>query len=200
MSLQLEDVQRTALEQDQNFVLTLFVMIAFVMAWLPIIVVHFIPASVIHPADTATIKFALIWLAIGGQSSKWLIYMFTNSEFRKYFCIPCLGKEPDDYDDEETIREPGCCRKLFCAPCLMVAKRPNQDFQRHSLVIPQPVQRVSATHMARATSMQAPPHSLSYSYYPNGRSESMGMGQPFVQQQKLPEYGSFARIPVGFWR
>lgn len=67
---ELEDVQRTALETDQNFVVTLFVMIAFVLAWLPLLVVHFIPASVLHPADTATIKFALVWLAIGGEQGR----------------------------------------------------------------------------------------------------------------------------------
>ncbi|KAI1724153.1 7 transmembrane receptor (rhodopsin family) domain-containing protein [Ditylenchus destructor] len=86
---ELEDSQRTTIETDENFVVTRFVLVAFVLAWVPIIVVQFLPSYLIHPADSATMKFAFMWLAIGGSSSKLLIYLFTNREFRKSFCSVC---------------------------------------------------------------------------------------------------------------
>ncbi|CAD5235419.1 unnamed protein product [Bursaphelenchus xylophilus] len=192
---ELEDTQRTALETDQNFVVTLFVVISFCLAWFPIVAVHFVPESLLHPADTATIKFALIWLAIGGQSSKWLIYMFTNREFRKHFCIPCLGKDIDDLTDSEIEEGPSCFRKLFCAPCYLLTKpRPAAAATPHSAMIPQPVQRVSAAQMARTASLTPQMHQ-SYSYYNNSNGASPAMA---ITAKRLPEYGSFAQIPAGF--
>ncbi|CAD5228396.1 unnamed protein product [Bursaphelenchus okinawaensis] len=193
---ELEDIQRTALETDQNFVVTLFVVISFILAWCPIVAVHFVPESLLHPADTATIKFALIWLAIGGQSSKWLIYMFTNREFRRHFCIPCLGKDIDDpMDSEAEIHSPGCLKKLFCLPCYLMSKRePVRVVHHRSSMIPQPVQRVSAAQMARTASLTPHMHQ-SYSYYngSNGASPSM-----VIAPKRQLEYGSFAQIPAGF--
>lgn len=104
------------METDANFIVTLFVLISFILAWFPIVVVQFLPTYLIHPADSATMQFAFMWLAIGGSAAKLLIYLFTNREFRKSFCSLCfrlgprlvygengLAIDDEDYDDEENM-------------------------------------------------------------------------------------------------
>lgn len=49
------------------------------------------PSFLIHPADSATMKFAFMWLAIGGSSTKILIYTFTHREFRRSLCSLCIN-------------------------------------------------------------------------------------------------------------
>ncbi|OZC10154.1 7 transmembrane receptor [Onchocerca flexuosa] len=78
----LEDSQRLLLETDHNFALSFFVLIAFILSWLPIIAVRFVPQSLLSPADLSTVDFVFAWLAIGGSSSKLLISLFINQEFR----------------------------------------------------------------------------------------------------------------------
>lgn len=99
------------METDNNFIVTLFILISFTLAWSPIVVLQFLPTYLIHPADSATMKFAFMWLAIGGSAAKLLIYLFTNREFRKSFFSLCFRLGPrivyedeglaiNDFDDE----------------------------------------------------------------------------------------------------
>uniref|UniRef100_A0A915AT99 G-protein coupled receptors family 1 profile domain-containing protein n=1 Tax=Parascaris univalens TaxID=6257 RepID=A0A915AT99_PARUN len=78
----LEDSQRMLLETDHNFAMTFFVLIAFCLSWLPVIVVRAMPETMLGAADSATVNFVFVWLAIGGPSSKLLISLFINREFR----------------------------------------------------------------------------------------------------------------------
>ncbi|KAL3990268.1 7 transmembrane receptor (rhodopsin family) protein [Acanthocheilonema viteae] len=88
----LEDNQRLLLETDHNFALSFFVLIAFILSWLPVIAVRFVPQSMLSPADLSTVDFVFVWLAIGGPSSKLLISLFINQEFRAALgqCISAL--------------------------------------------------------------------------------------------------------------
>ncbi|KAL7080202.1 hypothetical protein ACQ4LE_000313, partial [Meloidogyne hapla] len=87
---ELEDIQRSILETDQNFVITLFILISFVLSWLPLIIFQFLPSHLLDNNDAGVMKFAFTWLAIGGGSSKLLIYSFTSKQFRhSLFC--CRG-------------------------------------------------------------------------------------------------------------
>lgn len=83
---ELEDLQRSILETDQNFVISLFILISFVLSWLPIIALQFFPSQLLDHADSAVMRFAFTWLAIGGGSSKLLIYSFTSKQFRQSIC------------------------------------------------------------------------------------------------------------------
>uniref|UniRef100_A0A914CYP5 G-protein coupled receptors family 1 profile domain-containing protein n=2 Tax=Acrobeloides nanus TaxID=290746 RepID=A0A914CYP5_9BILA len=130
---ELEDSQRAALELDQNFVVTLFVVICFTLSWSPIVILQFLPSDLIDPTDTETIRFIFMWLAIGGSSSKLLIYMFINPEFRRTFFAPCTGEVVNDDDDEEFgPRSRGLfatlcccyCQKLCCCCCLHPSDHP----------------------------------------------------------------------------
>ncbi|VDK52548.1 unnamed protein product [Anisakis simplex] len=78
----LEDSQRALLETDHNFAVAFFVLISFCLSWLPVIVVRVLPETVLSGADSATVNFVFVWLAIGGPSSKLLISLFINREFR----------------------------------------------------------------------------------------------------------------------
>lgn len=80
------------LETDHNFALSFFVLIAFILSWLPVIVVRFVPQTMLSAADLATVDFVFVWLAIGGPSSKLLISLFINQEFRAALgqCISAL--------------------------------------------------------------------------------------------------------------
>uniref|UniRef100_A0A914I8L4 Ubiquitin carboxyl-terminal hydrolase n=1 Tax=Globodera rostochiensis TaxID=31243 RepID=A0A914I8L4_GLORO len=83
---ELEDLQRTILDTDQNFIISLFILISFLLSWLPIIVFQFLPKSLLSQADLSMMQFAFSWLAIGGGSSKLLIFSFTSNEFRQFLC------------------------------------------------------------------------------------------------------------------
>nr|CAD2150227.1 unnamed protein product [Meloidogyne enterolobii] len=87
---ELEDIQRSILETDQNFVITLFILISFVLSWLPLIIFQFLPSQLLDNNDAGVMKFAFTWLAIGGGSSKLLIYSFTSKQFRHSLCC-CKG-------------------------------------------------------------------------------------------------------------
>ncbi|WKY15241.1 hypothetical protein Q1695_000600 [Nippostrongylus brasiliensis] len=81
---QLEDSQRMVIETDPNFVLTMFLLVAFVLSWLPLLCLkvfeYFIPPQA--DADLSLATFIFVWLAIAGPSAKFLIYMFINGAFR----------------------------------------------------------------------------------------------------------------------
>uniref|UniRef100_A0A914PJG4 G-protein coupled receptors family 1 profile domain-containing protein n=1 Tax=Panagrolaimus davidi TaxID=227884 RepID=A0A914PJG4_9BILA len=66
-------------------------MICFALSWLPIIITQFIPTTLLSSADIGTMKFAFMWLGIGCPSSKLLIFIFINPEFRRTFCALCTG-------------------------------------------------------------------------------------------------------------
>ncbi|PIO68770.1 hypothetical protein TELCIR_09428 [Teladorsagia circumcincta] len=91
---QLEDSQRMVIETDPNFVLTMFLLVAFVLSWLPLLCLkvfeYFIPPQA--DADLSLATFIFVWLAIAGPSAKFLIYMFINGAFRSSFLSwrPCL--------------------------------------------------------------------------------------------------------------
>ncbi|KAL3093136.1 hypothetical protein niasHT_022586 [Heterodera trifolii] len=83
---ELEDLQRTILDTDPNFVISLFILVSFLLSWLPIIVFQLLPNSLVGQSDLSMMQFAFSWLAIGGGSSKLLIYSFTSTEFRRFLC------------------------------------------------------------------------------------------------------------------
>ncbi|CAJ0583294.1 unnamed protein product, partial [Mesorhabditis spiculigera] len=90
----LEDNQRTVIETDPNFVLTMFLLIAFALSWMPLLGLkvagHF--GQIESYMDVNMASFIFVWLAIAGPSSKFLIYMFINGAFRKAVLQwrPCL--------------------------------------------------------------------------------------------------------------
>ncbi|WKY15242.1 hypothetical protein Q1695_000600 [Nippostrongylus brasiliensis] len=92
---QLEDSQRMVIETDPNFVLTMFLLVAFVLSWLPLLCLkvfeYFIPPQA--DADLSLATFIFVWLAIAGPSAKFLIYMFINGAFRSSFLSwrPCIS-------------------------------------------------------------------------------------------------------------
>ncbi|KAK6761130.1 hypothetical protein RB195_022264 [Necator americanus] len=91
---QLEDSQRMIIETDPNFVLTMFLLVAFVLSWLPLLCLkvfeYFVPPQ--SDADLSLATFIFVWLAIAGPSAKFLIYMFINGAFRTSFLSwrPCV--------------------------------------------------------------------------------------------------------------
>ncbi|KAI6244115.1 G-PROTEIN-RECEP-F1-2 domain-containing protein [Aphelenchoides fujianensis] len=181
---ELEDIQRTALQTDQNFFVTLFVVIAFFLAWLPIVVVHFIPSALMHPADKANMKFAFVWLAIGGSSSKWLIHMFINREFRRSFCIPCIGREVDASDD---LDEPAPPPRKSCVTicCFCLPKPP-----------PRPVRHAVRSLPNANSYLQFPSEPVPRASFGNFNGGThLAMTEPFFGARGYNEYGTIARMP-----
>ncbi|GMT32471.1 hypothetical protein PFISCL1PPCAC_23768, partial [Pristionchus fissidentatus] len=85
---ELDDSQRVIIETDPNFVLTIFVMVAFVLSWLPLLSLKIFSAFVPPPEaseELSLVSFIFTWLAIAGPSSKFLCYMFCNPIFRRSF-------------------------------------------------------------------------------------------------------------------
>ncbi|KAI6209503.1 hypothetical protein M3Y96_00228100 [Aphelenchoides besseyi] len=191
---ELEDVQRSALQTDQNFVVTMFVIVAFFLSWLPIIIVHFIPSSLMHPADTATMKFAFIWLAIGGSSSKFLVHIFVNREFRRSFCIPCFGREIDTSDEMDEMGDVVPTRSKSCAQiccfCLPKLSAPPQL---------RPRQHHQSLAMNSSSYFPFPPDTHQRESFNNfnGGTHSIALTEPFVGARNHFEYGTMARIPSG---
>lgn len=109
--------------------------------------------------------------------------MFTNREFRKQFCVPCLGAEPEDLLEQlEQEQRRGLCRRLCCLPCSLAAKRhpgPGQALRSPLQPEQQPLGQGAGC---------APPR--------NGRPHRSpaAHGQHFG----LSDYGSFAQLPAGF--
>ncbi|GMR29898.1 hypothetical protein PMAYCL1PPCAC_00093, partial [Pristionchus mayeri] len=93
---ELDDSQRAIIETDPNFVLTIFVMVAFVLSWLPLLALKIFSAFSPPPTEAteeiSLVSFIFIWLAIAGPSSKFLCYMFCNPIFRRSFlrCLSCF--------------------------------------------------------------------------------------------------------------
>ncbi|PAV80742.1 hypothetical protein WR25_03334 isoform H [Diploscapter pachys] len=90
----LEENQRAMIENDPNFILTLFLLVAFILSWLPLLALKIyeylwpVPPDI----DLSMITFIFTWLGIMGPSSRFLIYMFTNGTFRRSVVelSPCL--------------------------------------------------------------------------------------------------------------
>uniref|UniRef100_A0AC34PYK7 G-protein coupled receptors family 1 profile domain-containing protein n=1 Tax=Panagrolaimus sp. JU765 TaxID=591449 RepID=A0AC34PYK7_9BILA len=55
---ELEDIQKTIIENDRNFIVTVFTFIVFALSWMPIIVLLLLPANLVPPSDAATMKYA----------------------------------------------------------------------------------------------------------------------------------------------
>uniref|UniRef100_A0AC34FPR4 G-protein coupled receptors family 1 profile domain-containing protein n=1 Tax=Panagrolaimus sp. ES5 TaxID=591445 RepID=A0AC34FPR4_9BILA len=137
---ELEDTQKSIIENDRNFVVSVFVMICFALSWLPIIITQFLPSTLLSSADVGTMKFAFMWLGIGAPSSKILIFIFINPEFRRTFCALCTGMtavsssanaESTSYSSLDFIdccipEQRSClssmCCCLFCGCCICFRK------------------------------------------------------------------------------
>lgn len=79
------------IETDHNFPVAFFILIAFCLSWTPLIVALFLPDSTFSAADAATVNFVFVWFAIGGPSSKLLVLIIVNHEFRLGICSLCLS-------------------------------------------------------------------------------------------------------------
>ncbi|CEF70555.1 Dopamine/Ecdysteroid receptor [Strongyloides ratti] len=100
----LEDSQRMLLETDHNFILSFFILICFILSWLPLIILQLIPLTLVSENDFGTMTFVFVWLALGGPTSKILIYLFINPEFRRSFTRRytwCCCVEDDDDQFQE---------------------------------------------------------------------------------------------------
>ncbi|CAD6189052.1 unnamed protein product [Caenorhabditis auriculariae] len=105
----LDDIQRMVIETDPNFVLTIFLLVSFVLSWLPLLCLKIYEYLVIPQTDSdlSMVTFIFVWLAIAGPCCKFLIYMFINSSFRKSLvsslaCTICCSSERQsryDYHD-----------------------------------------------------------------------------------------------------
>lgn len=191
----MEDIQRSAIETDHNFVVTLFVIVSFFLAWLPIVVVHFIPESLINPSDIATMKFSFVWMAIGCSSIKFLIFIFTNKEFRQSLCMPCLDRESDVFPgaaDENFIsgQVPRRRKLLWRFLCFCCPEKPSRSVA---------VQRRRYGGNDNASSSQLHPFQSEFienpSNYFNGGVNS-SITKPFVGT-RYQNYGSVG-FPPGF--
>uniref|UniRef100_A0A7E4UWV0 G_PROTEIN_RECEP_F1_2 domain-containing protein n=1 Tax=Panagrellus redivivus TaxID=6233 RepID=A0A7E4UWV0_PANRE len=191
---ELEDIQKVIIDNDKNFVVTMFTVICFILSWSPFVILNLLPVSLMPAADMATIKFAFMWLAIGGSSSKLLIFFFINPEFRRTFCQLCTGVAPNSesasYGSAEFIdccapgRKPCwttalCC--LFCGCCLCIRRICfccyGRDYdQRNNVSSPVIDERVSSM------------------IQPNQHQQQRGL----VSSRQQPEYGSFTRFATGY--
>lgn len=134
----MEDIQKSIIENDRNFVVSMFVMICFALSWLPIIITVLLPSTLLSSSDVGTMKFAFMWLGIGGSSSKLLIFFFINPEFRRTFCAICTGmtatstnSESASYSSLDFIEccipeqrswMASLCCCLFCGCCICARK------------------------------------------------------------------------------
>jgi hypothetical protein len=183
------------------------VIVSFFLAWLPITVVHFIPESIVNPADIATMKFSFVWMAIGVCSIKLLIFIFINREFRQYLC--CAGRENDTSEDEDDPRPPprSLLKKICCFCCPEKVPMPsNPPAVRH----PRYTRNQTASNpqlRSFRSEFETPMRNSSigsYNYY-NGGSTSMmipkhssfSSGARYSNQQ-ITGYGSITQLPPGF--
>ena len=154
-------------------------MVVFVLSWMPIVILLMLPSSWIPSEDTATMKFAFMWLAVGGSSSKLLIFFFINAEFRRTFYALCTGNVYSDSSSYGSSEFVGCCLPenrtfltsfaccLFCGCCIFWRKACCCDSERTHI-------RDSPIHHQRA------------------------IPQSLVNSRHLPEYGSFSRYATGY--
>ncbi|UMM43624.1 hypothetical protein L5515_019057 [Caenorhabditis briggsae] len=94
----LDDSQRNVVETDPNFVLTGFLFVTFFLSWLPLITLKLLEL-IWGPfdMDLSMVTFFFVWLAVSGPCCKFLIYMFTNHQFRSSFltyisCTMCCAR------------------------------------------------------------------------------------------------------------
>jgi hypothetical protein len=202
-TLQLEDVQRSAIETDQNFVVTLFVIVSFFLAWLPIIILHFLPDSWINPADVAIMRFSFVWMAIGCCSVKFLIFVFTNRDFRQHLCTPCLGGDGDMFveaADEQftsvrTQQHSSLVYRLFCFCCPRKPSRPvvqKQRYGRNETTTNSQLRSFRPTDFDSTRNLP----SNSFGYYPNGGATS-AVTKPLAGA-RYSGYGTLTQLPPGF--
>ncbi|KAE9549004.1 hypothetical protein FO519_007777 [Halicephalobus sp. NKZ332] len=176
---ELEDIQRTIIDNDRNFIVTVFTMVVFVLSWMPIVILLMLPSSWVPPEDASTMKFAFMWLAVGGSSSKLLIFFFINSEFRKTFYALCTGNVYSDSSSYGSSEFVGCCLPenrsfltslvccFFCGCCIFWRKACCCDSHRTYI-------RSSPVHHQQI------------------------IPQNLVNSRHLPEYGSFSRYATGY--
>ncbi|KAI6191631.1 Dopamine/Ecdysteroid receptor [Aphelenchoides bicaudatus] len=192
---ELEDVQRSAIETDHNFVVTLFVVISFFLAWLPIIVLHFLPETWTNAADIATMKFTFVWLGIGCCSVKFLIYIFINRDFRQNLCI-CFNRDDfaavDENFSTRSHQRLSFFSRIFCFCCPQ--KPPAVQRQRYG--------RSDTTSNSQLHSFRTTEHdtarnlpSNSYGYYHNGGTNLAT--KPLAGSQ-YAGYGTLTKLPPGF--
>jgi hypothetical protein len=198
----LEDVQRSAIETDSNFVVTLFVIVSFFLAWLPIVILHFLPETWINPADTATMKFSFVWMGIGCCSLKFLIFLFINRDFREYFCAPCLGQEAEFYGSADenfsttrTHHQPGILSRLFCFCCPRKQSQPPVQRQRYGRNETTTNSQLRSFQHTEFDSTRNLP-SNSFGYYPNG-SANATVTKPLASA-RYTGYGTLTQLPPGF--
>lgn len=79
----LEDNQKALLETDPSYMMTFFVILTFVVSWLPWFALRAYETLFRHDLHSKPLHFCLLWLAIGGGNWKILIYTTMNPEFRK---------------------------------------------------------------------------------------------------------------------
>lgn len=177
----------------------MFVMICFALSWLPIIVTQFIPSSLLSTADITTMKFAFMWLGIGGSSSKILIFFFINPEFRRTFCALSTGvtatasSESASYASLDFIpccipEERSClsslCCCLLCGCCIC--------FRKACCKAPPSAMATSTTYYANNNRRIDSPSPMEERVSGPMLASSSNPNN-FVNSRFIPEYGSFSR-------
>lgn len=185
--------------------MTLFVIVSFFLAWLPIVILHFLPESWISSTDIATMKFSFVWMGIGCCSVKFLIFIFTNRDFRQYFCTPCLGNGDGDvffgaadenFTSARSHQRSSLFYRVFCFCCPRKPNRPavqRQHYGRNDTAA-----NSSQLRSFRPTEFDSTRNlpSNSFGYYPNGGANA-NVTKPLAGV-RYSGYGSLAQLPPGF--
>jgi hypothetical protein len=199
----------------------MFVMICFALSWLPIIITLFLPATLLSSADVGTMKFAFIWLGIGGSSTKLLIFFFINPEFRRTFYALCMGMSANPISSESAsyasldfidccIPEQRSCLSsicccLFCGCCICFRKACCRTTTiTSSSPIPTTATAIPPTYYHQTNNRRINNSSSPMLIDKRGISGSMLVtsatdpSNNFINSRYIPEYGSFSRYPTTY--
>ncbi|VDO79997.1 unnamed protein product [Soboliphyme baturini] len=82
----LEDSQKTQLENDHSFITTFFVIISFTISWLPVLSLRAYEVFIQFKVQLPNLHFSLMWLAIASGAWKLFIYCMMSKDFKSSLC------------------------------------------------------------------------------------------------------------------
>ncbi|KAL1226506.1 G-protein coupled receptor [Trichinella spiralis] len=79
---ELEDTYKGQLQADRSFVITFFIILTFVISWMPLIIVRLTELIFRVIIQVPSLHFTLVWLGIGSGFWKFVIYWMMSAKFR----------------------------------------------------------------------------------------------------------------------
>ncbi|KRX13291.1 Tachykinin-like peptides receptor 99D [Trichinella nelsoni] len=79
---ELEDTYKGQLQADRSFVITFFIILSFVISWMPLIIVRLTELTFRVIIQVPSLHFTLVWLGIGSGFWKFVIYWMMSAKFR----------------------------------------------------------------------------------------------------------------------